>query len=208
MSFIGTRRTITGIALIKTLKVLVMVPIVSCAAVRGATAPGVAAPPFATGSCPRSGATARAFGWFVLLLPGLRKLLGSRLRSLPEASPPFFVRPARRFASRRCSCWYPEGSACHDNAQVKEGAVGASPCSGRTNAGSEMRMLSKKPGQARPPNDRPHRDWINRVVSGNSDNTGAIGHDDVFALPLNPEPGLLQSPNCNQMIDAGEPWHD
>jgi len=43
---------------------------------------------------------------------------------------------------------------------------------------------------------------VNWVMPRHSDDAGPIGHDDVLALPLDVETGLLQCPNGIQMIYA------
>ena len=44
-------------------------------------------------------------------------------------------------------------------------------------------------------------------MSWNRDDPDAVGHHDVFPLPGNPKPRLLQNAYGVLMVDARNPWH-
>ena len=61
--------------------------------------------------------------------------------------------------------------------------------------------LDREPGVA---GDAPHREGVNRIVSWDRHDAGAISHDDVLALTRDPETCLLQRADRVEMIDAGD----
>ena len=56
-------------------------------------------------------------------------------------------------------------------------------------------------------NDSAHRKRVHRVVPRDSQDSPAVGHDDVFPLPGNLEPSLLQSFDGAQVSDSGNLRH-
>jgi hypothetical protein len=56
--------------------------------------------------------------------------------------------------------------------------------------------------------DSAHRESVDGVVTRDRDDSGVVGHDDVFALPCDSEPGLLERANGVEMIDSGNTGHD
>ena len=56
-------------------------------------------------------------------------------------------------------------------------------------------------------NDATHRVSIHGIVSRNGKNADIIAHDNMLALPNDPETGLFQRPHCVLMIDAGDFRH-
>ena len=58
-------------------------------------------------------------------------------------------------------------------------------------------------GQARIPHDPAEGVCVYGVVARDRQNADAVGHDDVFALPRDPKPGLFQGTHRVEMIDPG-----
>ena len=56
-------------------------------------------------------------------------------------------------------------------------------------------------------NDSAHRKRVHGVVPRDSQDSPAVGHDDVFPLPGNLEPSLLQSFDGAQVSDSGNLRH-
>ena len=52
--------------------------------------------------------------------------------------------------------------------------------------------------------DTAHGEGIDRVVTGNGENTLPIGHYDVLALARDPETGLFERAHCIEVIDSGQ----
>lgn len=52
-----------------------------------------------------------------------------------------------------------------------------------------------------------HGKSVNGIIAWNSDDSNAIGHDDVFALANYAESRLLESLDCIEMIDARDFGH-
>ncbi len=52
--------------------------------------------------------------------------------------------------------------------------------------------------------DTAHREGVDRIVSWDRHDAGAIRHDDVLALTRDPEARFLQRADCVEMIDAGD----
>ena len=63
-----------------------------------------------------------------------------------------------------------------------------------------LEFFGRQPGI---PHDAAHRKSIHRVVTRKREDADAVGHNNVLALPNNPEAGLFQSPDRIQMVDAG-----
>jgi hypothetical protein len=81
----------------------------------------------------------------------------------------------------------------------------ADPCS-RTFSLQERTKLPD--GEARVTNDAAEGEGVDRIVAWNRNYSGAIGHNDVLALPDDYEPGLLERAYGVEMIDAGDPRQD
>ena len=52
-----------------------------------------------------------------------------------------------------------------------------------------------------------HRKRVDRIRAGNGKDAGAVGHDDMLALPDDLEAGLLQSANRLEVRDAWDLGH-
>ena len=53
-----------------------------------------------------------------------------------------------------------------------------------------------------------HGERVDRIVSGDRDDSSVIGHDDVFTLTGNPESCLLERAHGIEVVDTGDAWHD
>ena len=61
--------------------------------------------------------------------------------------------------------------------------------------------------QPRIPHDAAHRKCVHRVMAWNRENADTVGHNNVLALPNDPEAGLLQRLDRIKMVDAGNLRH-
>ena len=55
--------------------------------------------------------------------------------------------------------------------------------------------------------DSAHGECVDGIVARNRDDSGVIGHDDVFALPRDSETGLLERANGVEMVDSRNARH-
>ena len=55
-------------------------------------------------------------------------------------------------------------------------------------------------------NNAAKRESIDRVVTRNSQDSSAIGHDDVFALTHDHEARFFEGAHSVEMVDAGNLW--
>jgi hypothetical protein len=62
-------------------------------------------------------------------------------------------------------------------------------------------------GEPRVADDSAHREGVHRIVARDGDNPGDVGHDDVFALTSDSEPGLLEGLDSCEVVDARYPRH-
>jgi hypothetical protein len=69
------------------------------------------------------------------------------------------------------------------------------------------KILELLDGQAGVADDRRHRISVDRIVSWHHNSCRAFRHENMFALPINPESGFLQRFDRAQMIYAGKFRH-
>jgi hypothetical protein len=62
--------------------------------------------------------------------------------------------------------------------------------------------------EARVTNDAAESEGIDRIVARDRNDSRAVRHDDVLALPDDHEPSLLERAYGVEMIDAGDPGQD
>jgi len=62
-------------------------------------------------------------------------------------------------------------------------------------------------GEARVVDDSTHRECVDRIVARDSDNSGAVSHDDVFALASDSKASLFERFHGCKMVNAGYPRH-
>ncbi len=62
-------------------------------------------------------------------------------------------------------------------------------------------------GQPSIPHNTPHRDCMDRIVPGNSEDAHPIRHDNMFALPDNAKASFLKRPHSVLVIDPRQLGH-
>ena len=66
-------------------------------------------------------------------------------------------------------------------------------------------VIGCKPSVA---HDSAHCEGVDWIVAWNRDDSGAVGHDDVFALARDAKPHLFERPHGIEIVDSGNAGHD